>query len=251
MKQKLLVCVAFHYNEEYIPYLYEVLEEFVENYSKYVDIDIIVDTNSTKTIKVIIKKFPTVQIVVHSALKHPFYLTWTHRRHIYNRIDKYDVFMYVEGDMKLPYENYQRYIENWELIWPNGVPVLFRIETNNGILYNSDAEKPQEIKLEHVITKNNRIFVTDLDHPLPYHAMWICPSQILKTIMPSDFVRFNKSRENAASFLIWQMKKKGYMEMSGNNVSSTSYVYHLPNNYCKTKGRLGQIPASIAIRIIS
>lgn len=246
---RLLVCIAFHYNKDYASYLYTVIKEFIE-YRKHINVDIIIDTNSTETISIISSLDKYIKVVVHTGLAHPFHLTWMHRRHIYNRLNQYDVFMYIEGDMRLPYENYNRYLENWEKIWPDGVPVLFRVEENEGVLYNSDAERSEVRKRNELVYKEERMFVTNLEHPLPYHAMWICPQKVLKEIIPRNFVRMNKSRENAASFLIWQMKKQGYIEMDGNHVSEKSYVYHLPSNYCRTKGRLGQIKVCDAIYVV-
>jgi len=247
----LLICVAFHYNEKYIPYLKETVSDFLSNYK--LNVHIIIDTNSQQGADAVYELFgDDVEVCIHDSLQHPFHLTWKHRVHIRDNIDKYDVFMYVECDLKLPFENFSNFMENWDLVWPHGVPVLFRIEEKNGVYYNSDAEKRIKIPTDEVVSINDKKFVI-LDpttkHPLPYHAMWICPQKALKEIIPNDFVKVSKSRETAASFLIWEMKKVGYLEMEKSVVSSKTYVYHLPNNYALSNGILGQIKANDAVRI--
>ena len=255
---KLLVCIPFHYSDQsnYTQYLKQVIDEFLTNYTKHVEVTIIIDTNCDKGLECVFSLYPDIigkiiHVKINRNLGHPFFLTWQHRRHIQENIDKYDVFMYVECDIKLPYENYENFLENFDLIWPRGVPILFRIEFNRkGEMHSSDAEKHHLIKKSELVDYGGKKFVHQLDHPLPYHAMWICPQKVLKSLIGPDFVKETISRETAASFLIWEVKKDGHLEIENRGVSPKAYVYHLPNNYASVEGRLGQIKAKDAVQII-
>jgi hypothetical protein len=231
MKHKLLVSVCFHYYEEGLKYLKRVIDELYSYNKDEVDVEIIVDTNSLESRAKIWDIYPNIDVCVYDWLKHPYGLTWMHRRHFKSKIDLYDVFMYIEYDMKLPYQNYKNYLENFELLWPDGVPALFRIEEKDGSLYNTEVSETQIYSKSNIKHIGNKQFIHSLRHPLPYHAMWICPSKYLKEIMPPDFVRIERSREKAASFLIWEMLKNGHIEIEKERVSPKTFVYHLPNNY--------------------
>ena len=86
-ERDLLICIAFHYQEDRLKYIQTVLQRFLDTY--HVDLTIIIDTNSTETIKKLDPVDPRVHIKVHEMLAHPFHLTWTHRAHMKKNIKKF------------------------------------------------------------------------------------------------------------------------------------------------------------------
>lgn len=256
-RQRLLVCIPFHHHAKGMSYLSVVLEELIMVYSREMDVRVIVDTNCDEGKTDVLNAFPQVDVRVHSKLAHPFHLTWMHRWHIHSFLDFFDMFMYVEYDLLLPFENFKKYIENFRMLWGrgDGVPALFRVELNfgEGRLYSTDAEQRlgyDRSDRHHVVSMENKTFTRNLPHPLPYHGMWIATQEALKDILPNNFRRLEVSRECAASFLIWEMRKIGYIEMDekDGSVSHQSLIYHLPSNYTNDPHeRLGKIPFRDAI----
>jgi hypothetical protein len=232
---------------------------FYEYTSFFEHVCIIIDTNKIDSL-VAEESFQEfildgrMRIVTHPFLEHPFYLTWCHRAHMKEHLEKYDVFMYVEDDIDVPLSSMKRYLENMALLQEldsENVPVFLRVEKKDGVRYNSDAEEVQKIPRSKIRTVEGRRFVTDLGHPLPYHALWICPQTQLREWIPENFVRWDTSREMAASFLIWEKRKQHYLELDEkeDRVAETSLCYHLPNNYVYSNGRLGNILLTQVIAI--
>ena len=222
---KLLVNIAFHYNEENIIYLEKLLESFINEYE--VPVNIIIDTNSDK---INYLSNNNIKVVVHDNLVHPYHLTWMHRKHIKDNIDKYDIFMYAEHDMYVPYINYLNYLDNFKMLFPRYVPSFIRIEKFDKKEYIVDIIKKQKLVKYYISDKK----FTRLDNP--YHAFWIMPKEELIKNMTSNFVRVDYSRELAASYLMWELKKPTMLELNdNNNISNKCYSYHLTNNYVSMK----------------
>lgn len=254
---KLLVCIAFHYFEGGIRHLSHVMNEFLLRYTQDLDVKIIVDTNCEEGKEEVLKVFPGTDVRVHTMLTHPFHLTWVHRWHVKSHLNLYDMFMYVEYDMFLPYENYKNYVKNWCILRAyEAVPALMRAELNyiTGALHSSDAETRDVYSFNddhHVRKVDGKVFTHHHKHPLPYHAMWISTQAFLFKNMTESFTRLEWSREKAASYLIWEMLLDGHIEMGPDGyVSPLSLVYHLPANYANdSTSRLGQIPLHEALRL--
>jgi hypothetical protein len=219
------------------------MDRFLKEYPRQYETTVMIDTNCQEGRDRIVEKYPNDQVRVccHENLTHPFHLTWMHRYHMQQYKDKYDVYMYVEDDLDIPLENLVNHLKNFQILWPQGVPVFFRAEEKNGMLYSTDAERPERI--QHMDTIEGRQFVWGLTHPLPYHGCWVCPGEILRSIMPDNFARVSISRETAASFLIWEMKKMGYLQWEDGRIARKCIIYHLPNNYVNNpRCRMGKIP---------
>ena len=139
----LLICIAFHYIDNRLQYLKKVLLRFLNTYK--LPFHIIIDTNTSETEVVLRELFADqidsniMEISVHDILPHPHCLTWAHRFHFKDNIDKYEAFMYLEDDMDLPYENFVNYLENFNMMWPRFVPSFVRVESDaSGELFSSD-----------------------------------------------------------------------------------------------------------------
>lgn len=229
--QTLLVCIAFFYTEEHSKYLKILLNNF-RTYQN--SVYVIVDTNSEKTVT-LLKDYKNVEVCVYDLQK-PFHLTWMHRKHIIENIDKYDVFMYTEDDMVVPYENYLDYLEKFSYLWPNDVPSFIRIEEKCGVLYNVDNVRINSFLPKQILFIQGRMFVSLKNS---YHAFWIMPQKELKSTMTQNFFRLEHSRisrEISASYPSLELQKKGLVELVGSfpfnlRISNRCYSYHLPNYY--------------------
>lgn len=237
MNKSLLITIAYHHEPGRLVYLKMLFDNFCSYQCSF---DIIIDTNTTSWCN----DFPiaslfNTKIIEHNNLSHPFHLTWIHRRHIKDNIDKYDVLMYLESDMYVPFENYLNYLESFKLLWPTCVPSFVRIERKDGVDYISDA--PEKLRLSELnkASVNLRNFAS-LRFPFSYNAFWIMPAKQLKEIMPADFVRYTDGREYAAMFVGWELGKNPMVEIVEENgrpvVSEKCYSYHLPNNYALSEG---------------
>lgn len=243
---KLLVCISFHFSKEKLSYLKQVLKNHIENYN----CDVIIDTNS-KDINQQISEFELeiklkkIEIFIHEKLSHPFFLTWTHRDHFIKKINEYEVFMYVEDDILVPYENYINYLKNFDLLWPNYIPSFIRIEEKEGIFYNADCFYRTIAREKNIVKIENKKFI-ELDNP--YHGFWIMPREPLKQSINEHFACVTEEktwiREIAASYGLkpskkryakWKSKdiqKPGLVELSEDyKVSNLCYSYHLTNKY--------------------
>lgn len=217
---KLLACIAFHYSEERLQYIHQV----VENFKSYpIDVDIVVDTNISDL------SISGATVNHHTALYHPFQLTWKHRQFMIDNIDKYDYLMYIEDDMLLPYESFDRYVVNYEILFPKYIPSFIRIEEFEGEQFITDAIERQPFYIYEISGKE---FITLKN---PYHAFWIMKAEDLKNNMLPTFTRLDISRETAASFPIWELGKKPLIEINNKQIIKECYSYHLPNNYARSK----------------
>ena len=214
---KLLVCIASHDPQKRMEYV----ESLIKRFSTYTSMDttIIVDTNIPIHIDGAI-------VDPHLHLDHPYHLTWMHRKHFKASIDKYDWFIYLEDDMDIPFEGFNEYRENFDMLWQVGcVPSFIRVEKFNEKMFVTDVTSTQTLNLIHI---NKKDFTTLTQ---PYHAFWIMPQNILRKTMGDTFVRVDVVRELAASYPMWELGRKPLVRVENGQISPLCYSYHLPNNY--------------------
>ncbi len=224
--KNLLICISAHYNPGRVKYLEEVIHNIIRNYT--IDFDIIIDTNSLEYEYL---NYDKIKVFVHQNLKHPFHLTWCHRKHIIENIDNYENFMYIEDDMMIYFENYLNYLINFKTLYPKYVPAFVRIEEKNGEEFISDIPTKQPL---------DSIFIGDkffhaFPFPINYHAFWIMPQKELKESIKENFVQETEGREFAAMYVGWELGKKALVELDKGLISKKCYSYHLPNNYVEGK----------------
>ena len=229
---KLLACIAFHYKRERIHYLKQVIDNLISYQKKGVSVNIVIHSNEAFDIQ-----RDNIEIIINDTLSHPFHLTWLHREYIKNNIDNYDVFMYLEDDMLVPYEAFENYLVNFALLWPNNVPSFVRIEQKDGIDYVSDIPAKRPMFKHSIGCKEFNRF----EFPYNYHAFWIMPQKELKETMKDDFVRLSDGREFAAMYVGWELQKTALVELENDQISKSCYSYHLPNNYALGDGPNGKI----------
>lgn len=233
----LLICIAFHYSEERLKYLQQVVGNIMSHYD--VPLRIIIDTNSSKMIRRhLFAGTGTKQLEVHAHenLSHPFHLTWMHRWHIKRELNNFDNFMYVEDDMLVPYLSFLFYQKRFNLLWPDLIPSFVRIEKYQGEEFVTDITEQIVIKESNIIHKDGAMFYP-VPYPKDYHAFWIMPREALQQTMRPDFVRLSDSREIAASYPNWELKKKSVIEIYSEDgkwfVHPSCFSYHITNNYAQ------------------
>jgi hypothetical protein len=253
----LLICIAFHYAENRLQYLKKVLDRFLNTYT--CSFHIIIDTNISETQEVLKELFPlqidsnVIEISVHETLPHPYCLTWAHRFHFKENIEKYKTFMYLEDDMDLPYENFVNYLENFNMLWPHFVPSFVRVESNSdGELFSSDHLLVHKLQLSELAQAGPKRFMR---LHMDYNAFWIMPRDALIPTIRNWFARWETSgfiRETAASYILWELKVPGLYEVSSDGkISEKCYVYHLPNNYVNAEGTpLGKMSLKNLVQIM-
>jgi hypothetical protein len=253
----LLICIAFHYADSRFQYLKTVLHRFLNTYE--IPLKIIVDTNSYETEVLLREQFPKecnssrIEIKVHEELIHPFCLTWAHRFHFKRLINDYALFMYLEDDMDVPFENFKNYIQNFSILWPRCIPSFIRVERDlSGNKFCSDqliVHRVPESQLLHIGSKRFICLQND------YCAFWIMPQEALIARMTPNFARWETEghiRETAASFPNWELKMPALVEVdSQGKVSEKCYTYHLPNNYVLQEGTpLGKLSVNSLLEIV-
>lgn len=236
--KKLLVCIAFHYNENRIGYLETVLNEF----RKYkMQVDIIIDTNTAHVAELnCIKDYNDVIVVTHSNLEHPYHLTACHRSHMLKHLNDYDWFYYTEDDMMLPYENFNSFVKQFDSVWPDYIPGFVRVENHlhNEFLEKCTPDIMDPITSDMIVNINNKSYIRMLYH-YNYHAFWILPKTALREsilkIGEDKFLsipEFAEVREHLASFAIWTLNIPSVLAINENKqLDSRCISYHLPNNY--------------------
>lgn len=239
---KLLICIAFHYVEDRLKYVMKLLDRF----STYdMAVSVIIDSNKSfnlndfeiyshddlaldYNLSWIYKKefYNNISISTYDKLDHPWHLTWMHRKHFADNIDNYNWFMYLEDDIDIPYENFNEYVDNFGMLWEqNSVPSFVRLEKYNNKYFVTDVTSVQD-RPKLLIKEKEFVNLTQ-----PYHAFWIMPQKELKSSLSNNFIRTELSRENAASYPMWELKKTPLVRVENNKISKLSYSYHLTNNY--------------------
>lgn len=253
----LLICIPFHYSDNRWQYLEQILHTFLNTYS--INIHIIIDTNDKQTIELVNNNFKKekdkiIEVIVHTHLDHPFDLTWKHRQHFLDNIDKYMYCMYVEDDMDIPFNNYKNYLNNFSILWPEYVPTFIRYEVQADGKYSSEHSNVTEISKDNIIVKGSKKFI---ELNVTYCACWIMPMNTLKNNIIKEYhikqIPFDHGsyRETAASYTTWQLKKKGLVELNEDNtISDYVYIHHIPSNYSDNTQKYNRLLLKNLVRII-
>lgn len=224
MNESLLICIAFHYADDRLEYLNEILNGYLNLYD--CPVDIIIDTNNTDYHKRIGSK--RIKVFSWPNLEHPFHLTMKHRQHFVDNIDNYDNFMYVESDIWVPFYNYLNYKENFKNLWPTCIPSFVRLEQLNNEFFITDVTMPQKCRVVNI----GGFEYTELNEP--YHGFWIMPKRELKKSITATFTRLHDSRETAASYPMYELKLRPLIEIKNGKISERCYSFHIANNYVKS-----------------
>lgn len=260
LSDTLLVHIPFHYRLERIVYIKRLIENFQAYRLKR--IDVFIDTNSVLTNEALATLFPVVNgpkhldlnvtITPHLHLEHPFDLTWVHRQAMEKHLQNYDLFMYLEDDILVPWDSFinlrndQVLLENTE--WIRGA---LRIEqSHRGVNYLADFKEP--MGLPQVLDINGRRFFRPR---YPYSAFWLYTRTQMKRFLASEYwpednydncapawslgKGYRYKREKAA-FGMAYLPQRGDREhhrvvlplpQVGFELDPRLFVYHLSRNY--------------------
>jgi hypothetical protein len=167
-EMRLLVHVAFHFVPDRTKYLREAVAQLAA--LPFGQVDVVVDTNADDALPQISALPGVKKVNVWKGLEDPFKLTWMHRKEIEDRLEEYDVFMYVEDDILIPEPTISRWsAEVGKLGRYRFVPGFVRVEENRaGALVLSDFRFPLD-RADVVTIEGVRYLAT----PFPYQACWI------------------------------------------------------------------------------
>ena len=231
--------ISYFYLEERIKYINAIIDE-TNRYEIITDIFIHTNVNiSAETFN----KYTngSIQIICHDLSNiHPFYLTWKCRDLLKQQKDEYDIFMYIEDDILVPYKAIKYWLEyNTKLIEDNYNLGFMRIEVENNIDYITDitVQLYDSIMLDKLYCMNNIN---------PYCAFWIYNK--------NEFHRFVNSKYYCISTItnydIREMSAIGLhglytnwykctlIPMIDNKLNEDCKIYHMPNNYVSDKSTL-------------
>lgn len=242
---KLLICLAFHFNKENIKFIYQVIDNILSTYEY--DTDIFIDTNSIES-NILLNKYPNIKIFIHN-LKHPYHLAYMHRQHIFNNIDNYDVVLYSEDDIIIPFKSIFNFMKKINIMWPKYIPCFKRCEFSSvrnkyGLL---------DVAGKQILNKNEIITIDDIHYFTPkypnfaYQGFWLLPTKLLKEHITKHFLDVNLHREHAASYTLGPpsyhcydpnyiginfLNKIPLLQLNNDfQIDEICLVYHTPNKY--------------------
>lgn len=177
------------------------------------------------------------EVIVHDLTGiNPWYLTWKCKDLLAKQKDDYDIFIYTEDDMLIPFTAIQYWLQYKSLLSSSRHNLGFlRIETDGKAEFVTDV--PGDKLLCEKIVINNTTFVKNTH---PYCAFWIYDKNMF-----NEFVNTDGWKMTSIDDLMWIRIFIAYGMNSPrhNNFVSTVIplidstlderckVYHLPNNY--------------------
>lgn len=235
-ESKIIIHIAFHYNEERFEYLRGVISSILDyNFNR---VDIYIDTNvdnfDTGKLGLDLPENIGLKIIPHQNLEHPFLLTWQHRKNIISLKNEYDYFMYLEDDISVTYEALRKWREDSVLLYKYGkIRGFIRCEENNDheIVSTDYLEK---IKCNQIGCFGGKIFFKPKN---PYQGFWVySKEQINKFIESMCWHDGNcdwEVRERASAGMIWldNQRHNLVVPIQKSNIPDYVFVKHLPNNY--------------------
>jgi len=230
--------ISFHADFQRLQYLSCVIEE-IDKYAVGLK-TIIVHTNCKFSARLLQHLFPSVTIKAHRDLKHPFDLTWQHRKTLIECNTSYDVYAYFEDDILLPATAFFTWWQQSADLADFGlIPGLLRVELDrHGEWVMSDLPKLNGDTLFELqrIGCHNYAYIH-----YPYQACWLATRRIFEIWRSSGQIFDGpvewETRERAAAgpgfekMTLREPHRKRIRLDDNGMVPTSSLVVHLPNNY--------------------
>jgi hypothetical protein len=234
--------ISFYFSTDRIIYINNIIDE--TNKYEYTT-DIFIHTNNNYLQENIFNKYTNgcIKIICHDLSNiHPFYLTWKCRDLLQEQKNEYDIFMYIEDDILVPYKAIKYWLEyNEKLIEMNYNLGFVRIEVENNIEYITDLFGE---KLDTVINVNGKNYC--VNNKNPYCAFWIYNKNEFNKFVNSNYYNINNIlnygiRESSAiglHGLDTHWYEKTLIPIINNKLIEDCKIYHMPNNYVIDKNTI-------------
>jgi hypothetical protein len=232
--------ISFYFLNERIIYVNKIIDE--TNKYEYTT-DIFIHTNNNIELEeTAFNKYTNgdLRIIFHDLTNiNPYYLTWKCRDLLKEQKNDYDIFMYTEDDMLIPYKAVQYWLKyNEELIEMNFNLGFVRIEVENGIEYITDL--PGE-RLDFFIDLNGKIYC--VNNKNPYCAFWIYNKNEFHKFVNSQYYNTPHSTVDIRERSAFGLTSTGWYKCTlipivNHKLIEDCKIYHMPNNYAANKESL-------------
>jgi hypothetical protein len=234
--------ISFYFLKDRIIYINNIIDE--TNKYEY-KTDIFIHTNFIDLQIEMFNNYTNghITIIYHDLSNiDPFYLTWKCRELLQQQRNDYDIFMYIEDDILVPYNAIKYWLEyNEKLIEINYNLGFLRIEVENNIEYVLDIG---EKVLDTIININDKNYC--VNNKNPYCAFWIYNKNEFNNFVNSKYydcsnITYYQTREKSSIGLHgietpWY--KNTLIPIVNNKLIEECKIYHMPNNYVLAKNTL-------------
>jgi hypothetical protein len=228
--------ISFFFLENRIVYINRIINE--TNKYEYTT-DLFIHTNNVYLNKDMLEPYINGQLVIiyHDlSFIHPFFLTWKCRELLYQQRNDYDIFIYIEDDILIPFKAINYWLKyNEQLIEKKYNLGFVRIEIDeNGIEYITDLFGE---KMDTIIHLDGTTYC--VNNKNPYCACWIYNKGEFNRFVNSPYYNINNIvdygiRESSAiglHGLKTDWYKHTLIPIVNNKLIDDCKVYHMPNNY--------------------
>jgi hypothetical protein len=235
--------ITKHISFFYLMHRFIYINQIIDETNKYeYTTDIFIHTNNIDLHKGMFNNYTNgyIKIIYHDLSNtHPFYLTWKCRELLQQQRDEYDIFMYIEDDILVPYKAIKYWLKYSQGLLESNYNLGFvRIEVDNGIEYITDLYG--EI-LDTFIDVNEQKYC--VNNKNPYCAFWIYNKNEFNNFLNSKYYNINNisgynTREQSAIGLHGintNYYKNTLIPIVNNKLHEDCKIYHMPNNYVLNK----------------
>ena len=231
--------ISFYFLIDRIIYINNIIDE--TNKYEYTT-DIFIHTNNIDLQEAMLNNYTNgyIKIIYHDLSNiNPFYLTWKCRELLQQQRNEYDIFMYIEDDILVPYKAIQYWLEYNQILLEMNYNLGFvRIEVEDGIEYITDLYG--EIFDTFIDLNETKYCVNNKN---PYCAFWIYNKNEFNNFVNSKYYNINNIsgygiRERSAVGLHGKNTvyyKNTLIPIVNNKLIEECKIYHMPNNYVLNK----------------
>ena len=224
---KLYVNICFHYVEERLKYLDEVIASVNEIPTD--ETIIIVNSNELFECEAVVN--------VALNLKNPFHLTWEHKKYMQEFLKTdYTHYVYLEDDMKLTTTSLEYWLQTKKLFKNNNlnfIPAIHRIEYKDGVEVSLDTTRKPGACNGIILGDQKFVFL-----PEPYQGMFIMDREDVVEHLISQYANIGQYhnygiRESANIGNMYVNVPQGYSHRAVVPVNNFEqcWVHHVANNY--------------------
>ena len=231
--------ISFYFIIDRIIYINNIID--ATNKYEYTT-DIFIHTNNIDLQERMLNNYTNgyIKIIYHDLSNiNPFYLTWKCRELLQQQRNEYDIFMYIEDDILVPYKAIQYWLEYNQILLEMNYNLGFvRIEVEDGIEYITDLFGE---KFDTIIDLNETKYC--VNNKNPYCAFWIYNKNEFNNFVNSKYYNINNIRgydirEQSAIGLhgiYTHYYKNTLIPIVNDKLIEECKIYHMPNNYVLNK----------------